>query len=863
MKNSIFKKLVALSLAVLMLVGSGIGAAIAGIDLAGLVGIKASAEDPTNEIFYDENKGLFFTVDSAANIVGTDKTALMQPPYYSDGTYTLPNQVTDTNTGKTYNVVKVNHFAFMNSREDISKIVIPDYFNTLTLTSAAFAGMDNLVEFVLDQPDVITEGPLFELVCNYSVVKSEMTKPLSGEDLRNLVTAILGTTATGFDGTLASLTKQQRKQIKDKIESDNQYKRQFQYNNFTDTDDPEKVKDNITLKIPVANNCYPLRDNYGVLQLSGSSEEMEATVRFYSVESGSGVYSDYADLDFKFTENISKLTNVNTISKEDIDEWDYSAQIYDNPVEFSSVVSEEGKVIGLYNEDGEELSQGIVYFLFSEVSGFSYDNIVDGNGSQNKTSTIVLHKSPVASIALGNEIDTIPDYLFYDTDIKTTPLSNIVRIGKFAFVDCDGLTAIDLGNVSVIEEYAFAACDGLVELVIPENVQSIGREAFSLCDNLDTVKYNTKSCTIGTTPFKGSGVTTMIFGANTSSIPSNIGCSVPTLNRVVFLADTSELKIQDGAFLGSDSINNIEVMDSDKWEEVVIGENNGSIKYKNTLVKTHEHNCVPTTYPATCSAEGYTADVCVCGEELNKRDIQQKIDHTLPENPISSVAPSCEGQGYNLYICEVCGEAVQKNVQEALGHDYSNAVTYPATCTEPEKTVGTCSRCQNVVTTIGAPALGHDFGEYIYNNNATATKDGTETARCSRCGATDTRTAPGTSYQGKLSNAVFNPGEEKKVEYRSKVVITSRAANVPDGFYLGITVNNKLVATGDNEEVTYTVDEITEGTTFYTYIFDANGKIATKNPHKTDVANVNTGFFAKIVSFFKGLFGMLPTVNFG
>ena len=40
--------------------------------------------------------------------------------------------------------------------------------------------------------------------------------------------------------------------------------------------------------------------------------------------------------------------------------------------------------------------------------------------------------------------------------------------------------------------------------------------------------------------------------------------------------------------------------------------------------------------------------------------------------------------------------------------------------------------------------MGHSFGEYISNNDATSEKDGTKTAKCSVCGAKDTIVDEGT-----------------------------------------------------------------------------------------------------------------------
>ena len=71
-------------------------------------------------------------------------------------------------------------------------------------------------------------------------------------------------------------------------------------------------------------------------------------------------------------------------------------------------------------------------------------------------------------------------------------------------------------------------------------------------------------------------------------------------------------------------------------------------------------------------------------------------------------------------------------------------VTTPATCTAPGVRTYTCTENPAHTRTEPIPALNHQFGAYIYDNNATCTQDGTETAKCERCNETDTRTVKGT-----------------------------------------------------------------------------------------------------------------------
>ena len=78
-------------------------------------------------------------------------------------------------------------------------------------------------------------------------------------------------------------------------------------------------------------------------------------------------------------------------------------------------------------------------------------------------------------------------------------------------------------------------------------------------------------------------------------------------------------------------------------------------------------------------------------------------------------------------------------------------VTTQPTCTTPGVKTYTCTNTAHtspITKTESIPALNHDFKTYIYDNNATCTQDGTETAKCERCDATDTRTAKGSKLTG-------------------------------------------------------------------------------------------------------------------
>ncbi len=91
-------------------------------------------------------------------------------------------------------------------------------------------------------------------------------------------------------------------------------------------------------------------------------------------------------------------------------------------------------------------------------------------------------------------------------------------------------------------------------------------------------------------------------------------------------------------------------------------------------------------------------------------------------------------------------DSPDKTIEGQKGDHFWNAgeVTTPATCTAPGVRTYTCTKNPAHTRTEPIPALNHLFSNYIYDNNATYTQDGTETAKCERCNETDTRTAKGT-----------------------------------------------------------------------------------------------------------------------
>ena len=160
--------------------------------------------------------------------------------------------------------------------------------------------------------------------------------------------------------------------------------------------------------------------------------------------------------------------------------------------------------------------------------------------------------------------------------------------------------------------------------------------------------------------------------------------------------------------------------------------------------------------PATCISKKICGS---CKREFGATDPnnhQPEID--------TAVAPTCTQTGLtegSHCVREVtirgkkrtCNTTiVEQQVVKALGHTFEN-YTYnnDATCTQDGTETAKCIRygkggCSEEHTrTVEGSKLPHSFQNYVYDNNATCLQDGTETAKCRDCDATDTRTATDTA----------------------------------------------------------------------------------------------------------------------
>ncbi|MBE6687243.1 MAG: hypothetical protein E7591_08445 [Ruminococcaceae bacterium] len=385
------------------------------------------------------------------------------------------------------------------------------------------------------------------------------------------------------------------------------------------------------------------------------------------------------------------------------------------------------------------------------------------------------------SVTIPDSVTSIDERAFYDCrSLKSVAIpGSVISIGEEAFVDCTGLTSVTIADGTVsIGMKAFAYCSNLASVTLPDSVRSIGKYAFvsstlykneSNWDNnvlyignhlierknTDITSYSIREGTVTIADYA--------YSANSSVTGITIPDSVRSIGNAAFRNCTKITSVDipegvtyigDEAFYGCDGLTSVSIPDS--------VESIGKEAFYNTAI-----------YKKTSSA--WVDDTLYIGKHLIKADVSVSGHFTVKEgtltiakyafercNNLTAVTIPDSITNIDDYVFSYCSRLARVSIpdsvtgigQGAFAHCSGlTVITIPENvisinttsfnkCTELKILCFMGSYADSYAQRMDIPVeylCNHQFVEYIYDNNATCVKNGTETAVCENgCGATDT-----------------------------------------------------------------------------------------------------------------------------
>ncbi len=472
---------------------------------------------------------------------------------------------------------------------------------------------------------------------------------------------------------------------------------------------------------------------------------------------------NYAFFDFRYLESITIPESVTSIGDRALDNMGYG--IHD-----VTVYCYEGSYAHTYAVNNEFSLELIVPDKYSGTCG---DNLtwtldtttgvldISGTGDMynyNYTSAPwYSYRSNIKNVVIGDSVTSIGSWSFYSCSnlVNADIPDSVTSIGDSAFSDCHSLTSISIpDNVISIGEWAFSYCNKLISISIGKSLTSIGEFAFLDCPSLTDIYISDIAAWCG--------IDFSTINANPVTVAGRFCLNGSPVTDLV-IPDSVE-SIGDYAFACCGDLTSVTIPPSVKNISSYAFTNSSAITvkcYKNSYAHTYaiengfeyellicDH--VFTNYVSdnnyTCTEDGTKTAYCDkgCGETDTVVD-EGSAGHRYTREEILR-EPTCEKQGYKILFCS-CG-ARKNETLPIVDHVYTE-YTYnnDATCTSDGTETAYCDFGCGTADTGSAEGtiLDHSYTSYVYNNDATCTANGTETAYCDYdCGASDTRIAEGT-----------------------------------------------------------------------------------------------------------------------
>ena len=439
-------------------------------------------------------------------------------------------------------------------------------------------------------------------------------------------------------------------------------------------------------------------------------------------------------------------------------------------------------------------------------------------------------------IVISEGITSIGGFAFTDCSSLSsiTIPDSVTSIGDYAFYKCTGLTSITIGNsVTSIGSFAFDYCTGLTSIHIPSSVLSIGQYNFETCDNLKYICSDKEICYAKTyaeenciefrvcsghdgseEPIVKTDETGVSVSYDAAAFDENVDLFVKKCDTAFIQENSSTFSLYGGR------------MPIDVYQIYMRSTNN-------TSQKVQPKKEVTVTIP-------FTKTVSLIAHYINNNPIPEFVnDYKIINGNIQ----------FNISSFSYFAIYEASSADDELNNAKASAISELDTAMKNAKTDEAKKALENGKTAV----------------NAAASVEAVNKAKSDAITAAN-NADKAYAEKKKFDKVNIKIGSHDPIDYRSKVIITATADNVPDGYKLAIYLGSQKVAEGDNKSVSYEYGELKSDLNYSVKVIDANGKVqkdSSGNDLSKDGGKITckAGFFQKLIAFFRGLFKALPKIE--
>ncbi len=347
---------------------------------------------------------------------------------------------------------------------------------------------------------------------------------------------------------------------------------------------------------------------------------------------------------------------------------------------------------------------------------------------------MIISIAPVGLSVFAEDLTTgqIGNNVFYsfDSAAKTLYISGTGAMTDFQFgnyspffKNAEIKSIIIESGVTHIGSYAFPGVKNVNNICIPDSVKSTGQYAFGGCSALKSIIIPDSVTQLGNFAFNNCGIEHVDLPDSIKTVPWGLFCNCTNLKSFEFN-------------------NSIEVISSCMFENCTSLE---SVKLTNNIssvVHGAFRNCtaLKTVYYTGTPEEFAEISVDSDDNQYFKNASVVYVDSDCEHNYelTATVEPTCDVRGYKEYTCSICGKSYKETTAPALGHNFGEyIVTIKPTCIATGENVRYCSVCGKAdyaqIPELDIDHGSHIPGQYQVIKNPTVNSPGMEAIYCTRC----------------------------------------------------------------------------------------------------------------------------------